>query len=136
MNKKLLTLLGLICIGCSSVNASPNITPDSIRADLDKLRLVNLKCATVSNDPFDSKHLNCYTNVYNRASQIGNSASKFINNEEAPRVLAEHNRNFTQLISNCDQLYAGQNQQFKIQSMQCKATNKLGWAMFIPALMK
>lgn len=135
MNKKLITILGIALISCSSVNAKPNITSDSIRADLDKLRLVNIKCATVSNDPFDTKHLNCYTNVFNRASQIGSLASNYINNEEAPRVLAEHNKNFTQLIANCDQLYAGQNQRFKVLSMQCKATNKLGWAMFIPALM-
>ena len=107
-----------------------------IRFELEKIRLVNVKCAAVSNDPFDAKHLNCYTNVYNRASQLGSLASKYINNEEAPRVLADHNRNFTQLLANCDQLYAGQTAKYKTLSMQCKATNKLGWAMFIPALMK
>lgn len=136
MSKKLLTFIGILFVGSLSINTYANTTPDSIRADLDKLRLVNLKCATVSSDPFDSKHLNCYTNVFNKASQIGNMASKFLNNEEASRVLVEHNKNFSQLVANCDQLYAGQQQKFKVLSMQCKATNKLGWAMFIPAIMK
>ena len=136
MENRFLSLLGFSLLACASFNASANTSSDSIRAELEKLRLVNVKCAAVSNDPFDAKHLNCYTNVYNRASQLGSLASKYINNEEAPRVLADHNRNFTQLLANCDQLYAGQTAKYKTLSMQCKATNKLGWAMFIPALMK
>lgn len=136
MKNRFLSLLGFSLLACASFNASANTSSDSIRAELEKLRLVNVKCAAVSNDPFDAKHLNCYTNVYNRASQLGSLASKYINNEEAPRVLADHNRNFTQLLANCDQLYAGKTAKYKTLSMQCKATNKLGWAMFIPALMK
>ncbi len=136
MKNRFLSLLGFSLLACASFNASANTSSDSIRAELEKLRLVNVKCAAVSNDPFDAKHLNCYTNVYNRASQLGSLASKYINNEEAPRVLADHNRNFTQLLANCDQLYAGQTAKYKTLSMQWKATNKLGWAMFIPALMK
>ena len=134
MIKKFSFLLSVALLGFISIQANAN--PDAVRLELDKLRLVNLKCATVSNDPFDSKHLNCYTNVFNKASQIGNNASKFIKNEEAPLVLLEHNQNYKTLLANCDQLYASQVAKYKVLNMQCKATNKLGWAMFIPALMK
>lgn len=131
MNKKVF-LLGVTLL----VGTAAHANSDSVRAELEKLRLVNLKCATVTNNPFDDKHLNCYTNVFNKASQIGNSASKFIDNEEAPRVLAEHNQNYSSLLANCDQLYGGNTARYKTLAMQCKATNKLGWAMFIPAIMR
>ena len=89
MKNRFLSLLGFSLLACASFNASANTSSDSIRAELEKLRLVNVKCAAVSNDPFDAKHLNCYTNVYNRASQLGSLASKYINNEEFDIMLGK-----------------------------------------------
>ena len=53
MKNRFLSLLGFSLLACASFNASANTSSDSIRAELEKLRLVNVKCAAVSNDPFD-----------------------------------------------------------------------------------
>lgn len=128
-----LLLSATLCVSFS--NFAHAVSDDQVRAEINKLKIVNVKCQTVSSDPFDQNHFNCYSNVFNKASQIATTISKNMNNGEAAKALIEHNQNYQKTFTMCDQMYAGY-PELKALNMQCKATNKLGWLSFMPSLMK
>lgn len=138
MLTKKIAFFSLVVALTSPVHVFANtLNSDQVYKEAQHLKLVNLKCRTVSTDNFDQKHYNCYTNVYNRASQLGLQASKFIDNEDAPQFLIEHNKNYQDILNKCDNLYPNKHElKYKTLAMQCKASNKLAWLSFIPSIMR